>query len=547
MSVRPQELPNFFALLCFMQKTLLSLFLVGFVYSNGFSQVEFTSSNLPIVVVHTHAQSIGNEQPIVADMGIIYKGASNTNLLTDPFNHYDGKVAIVSQDVSFVAYPKKQYEIQLRNAGGNVMEAPILGMPAESEWILVAAYPDKSLLRDALGSRLNWWTGRYVPRFQFCEVVLNDEYMGVYILMEKIKRGPNRINLPAAGTSGNNLSGGYIIKTDQDTGSGDNGWHSTFTPPNRSGEQTIFFSYVSPHTSTIVNQQKDYIRQFITEFETSLAASNFTNPGQGYARLIDMDSFVDYLLLSEVTKNPEAYRLNAYLYKQRQSAGNRLFMGPGWNYAFAFGNGNSCQDNSIEGHVLDYNVACPNDAQLVPFWWKRFLDDPAFRQRVDARWAAVRNGVYSTQNILSYVDSLAQVLNQGAQQRNFERWPVLGGESYQQQINQLKNWITLRKEWLDTKIPRLITAAEEQFQHPVAVYPNPFHQSIRISFTAAQSGEATVRLMDRSGKLLEQSTLVVDPGSNEHELLVDALSPGMYFLQYQLNGKWVTQKVIKTD
>jgi hypothetical protein len=529
-------------------KTLLVLLLVGAVCLTGMAQVEFTSSNLPIIVLNTHTQSIGEDLPIVIDMGVIDNGAGNTNLLSDPFNVYHGKVAIANQEVFSSSYPKKQYEIQLRNEDGNSIEASLLGMPAESEWILVAAYHDKSLMRDGLGYWLNRQTGKYAPRFQFCEVILNDEYIGVYVLTEKIKRGSNRINIQAAGTTGNNLTGGYIIKIDRESTQANDGWSSTFQPPNRSGDQAIFFRYVSPRASDISNPQKEYIRQFIADFETALVAPNFTNPGQGYARLIDMDSFIDYLLLSEVSKNPEAYRLNTYLYKVRQSSGNRLFMGPGWNYGIAFGNGETCLDNSPMGHVLDFNLECPDDVSLVPFWWNRFLDDPSFRQKLDARWAVMRNGVYSTANIHAYIDSVAHVLNQGAQQRNFTRWSVLGDGDYLQQINQLKQWITARLEWLDAKVPRLITSTEFEPQQVVAIYPNPFQQSIRVSFKADRPGTVHLRLVDMQGNLVTQSSLHLEaPGNFEHEFLTSTLPPGMYCLQYQESGKVLSRKVIKVE
>jgi hypothetical protein len=544
-----EELKNNFAFLCPMYgKTLLVLLLVGTVCPTGLAQVEFTSSNLPIIVLNTHAQTIGEDLPIVIDMGVIDNGAGNSNLLSDPFNVYQGKVAIVNQEVFSSSYPKKQYEIQLRNADGNGIEASLLGMPAESEWILVAAYHDKSLMRDGLGYWLNRQTGKYAPRFQFCEVILNDEYIGVYVLTEKIKRGSNRINIQAAGATGNNLTGGYIIKIDRESTQANDGWRSTFQPPNGSGDQTIFFRYVSPGASEISNPQREYIRQFLTDFETALAAPNFTNPGQGYARLIDMDSFIDYLLVSEVTKNPEAYRLNTYLYKVRQSSGNRLFMGPGWNYGIAFGNGETCLDNSPMGHVLDFNLECPNDFSLVPFWWNRFLDDISFRQRLEARWAVARNGVYSTSTIQAYVDSVAHVLNQGAQQRNFIRWPVLGDENYQQQITQLKQWITARLEWLDVKIPRLITSTELEPHQIVSIYPNPFQHAIRVSFKTDRPGTVNLRLVDMQGNLVTESSLHVEiPGNFEHELITRTLPPGLYCLQYQENSQLFIRKVIKVE
>ncbi|MDZ7646659.1 MAG: CotH kinase family protein [Cytophagales bacterium] len=128
--------------------------------------------------------------------------------------------------------------------------------PPEEDWVLFAPYNDKSLMRDALAYKLGRDLGQYAPRTRFCEVIINDIYQGVYVLIEKIKRDKNRVDinkLDPDENSGNNLTGGYIIKIDKSTGSGNGGWTSTYTPPGRNGNQTIYFQYDYPKDADITS------------------------------------------------------------------------------------------------------------------------------------------------------------------------------------------------------------------------------------------------------------------------------------------------------
>ena len=130
-------------------------------------------------------------------------------------------------------FPKKQYAVETRDALGNDLDVSLLGFPEESDWILFAPYNDKSLMRDVLVYKIAASMGRYASRSKFCEVVLNDEYIGVYVLLEKVKRDANRVNikkLEPPDISGDALTGGYIIKIDKTDGENNDGWYSTYLP-----------------------------------------------------------------------------------------------------------------------------------------------------------------------------------------------------------------------------------------------------------------------------------------------------------------------------
>jgi hypothetical protein len=142
-----------------------------------------------------------------------------------------------------------------------------------------------------------------------------------------------------------------------------------------------------------VAEQKSYIQKYVGQFESALAGNNFSDPLLGYAKYIDVNSFVDFFIMQEVTKNVDGYRLSTFFHKQRESDGGKLVMGPIWDFNLGFGNANYCTSGNPEGFVLAFNNMCPDDYWLIPFWWKRLLQDPAFSAKVAARWAELRSGL----------------------------------------------------------------------------------------------------------------------------------------------------------
>jgi len=189
-----------------------------------FSQtLVFTSSNLPIVVINTIGQTIIDDPRIVCDMGIIDNGFGFINSINDPFNNYNGKISIEYRGSQSQSFPKKSYALETQDSIGNNNNVSLLGMPVENDWILYAPYSDKSLMRNFLTFDLGRKMGNYSPRTVYCELVVNGDYKGIYILMEKIKRDNDRVDIAKLDTNdlaGDSLTGGYIIKVDKFTGTG---------------------------------------------------------------------------------------------------------------------------------------------------------------------------------------------------------------------------------------------------------------------------------------------------------------------------------------
>lgn len=527
--------------------------------------VNFTSSNLPIVVINTMGQEIPNAYKINARMGIIFNGEGVRNYITDPFNNYDGWIGIELRGSSSQMFPKKSYAVETRDSLGNDKTVSILGFPAEEDWVFLGPYNDKTLIRDAIAYKLARDMGRYASRSRFFELVINDEYKGVYLLLEKIKRDANRVNirkLNPTDTTGDAVTGGYIIKIDKLDGENNDGWYSEFRPFPQSSKR-IFYQYHYPAPDEIVTAQKNYIRAFIYSFESTMNGPFFADTSLGYRKYIDVNSFVDYILLNEVVKNIDAYRLSTFFYKDRDSRNPRLFAGPVWDFNLAFGNCDYYEAFNPSGWYLEFVSEYSNipswENFFIPFWWKKLFDDQNFKNGFRQRWIELRNSVWTNQKINSLIDSLVTLLEE-SRQRNFQKWPVIGqyvwpnyyvGQTYQDEINYLKNWLTNRLIWMDnqliTEVEEVHTNQNERFFFLSQNYPNPFNSKTIIKYSLNKSDFITIRLYDVLGN--EISTLVNDfnvPGFYTVELDADKLNlmSGVYFYQMKTSGFNSTKKLI---
>ncbi len=536
---------------------LLIVLLVFLGSFKSFSQVSLVSSNLPIVVIDTKGRQIVNEPKIPATMGIIDNGPGNTNDISDPFNDYNGNIGIEYRGSSSQAlYDKKNFGIETWDEDLADTSLSILGMPPEEDWVLHGPYGDKSLIRNMLAFKLGRDQGWYASKTRLCELMLNGQYWGVYVFMEKVKRDNDRVDISKLNPdeiSGDDLTGGYIIKLDKfDGGNSGNGWASPYRPPNFiNSDQIIYFQYDYPKNDEIVPQQKDYIRNYVTSFEDALRNKALNDQQTGYKAYVDISSLIDYAIVNELSRNVDAYRLSTFLYKDKASVDSRLYIGPIWDYNLAFGNANYCDGSKTEGWAWDFNDVCNQDFWLIPFWWQRFRSDPEFTALMHDRWQELRNGPYHTDSIMGYIDSLVTVLEK-PHIRNFQRWNILGkyvwpnefiGNSYGEEIDYLKGWISERLNWLDNNIGSLVTSIPETFQEsPITAYPNPFTGTMKISLPEVSYGQFEYDIFNLLGEHIFSSRIEIKNaegsalwhGKSGQGVEVPA---GIYLLASRINGK----------
>ncbi len=464
------------------------------------------SSNLPLVVINTYNNAnIVDDPKTIAQMRIIYNGINQRNSLNNPPNAYNGIIGIETRGSSSQGFPKKPYGFETLDAAQTELNVALLGMPAESDWVLSANYSDKTFLNNVLSYKLFAQFGYYSPRTRFVEVVVNGEYMGIYVLMEKIKRGQDRVNiarLTPTDTAGVDLTGGYIVKIDKTTGSGNGqGWNSAFAPLVSTQIPSIFVQYAYPKPADIVPQQENYVQQSFYNFENALAnlplGDTTVNNWRNYAAEAE---FIDYLILNELSKNVDGYRLSTFLHKDKDSRDRLWHISPPWDYDIAWGNADYCDAQVDTGWAYNFGQVCGGDGFQVPFWWGQFERDSLFVKNLKCRYTGFRaaNQFLDTTVLFNYFIQTALYLDE-AQQRNFQQWPILGTyvwpnpqpvpADYAGEIEELKSWVRNRLVWLDAQLldttlrcaPLVNPIAVEIFDNAqTAIFPNPVQSILNV-------------------------------------------------------------------
>ena len=538
--------------------TFLILFVLK-ISSIQSQNVSFSTSNLPILKVNTKGKTIYNEPKILADMELIYNGVGKINNVTDKPTGYLGKTGIEFRgSTSQQLFPKKPYGFELWvDSTEKSRKIALLGMPEESDWVLNSTYNDKTLMRDVLSYDLANRMGRYATRTRYCEMVINNNYEGLYILMEKIKKDKNRVDvstLKLTDNTGDDVTGGYILKIDKTEGSKSKLWNTTVTINATNYIIPIQIEY--PKITDITDAQFNYIKNYVTEFETSLKGSDYLTPKAKWRDMIDIDSFVDYFLITEFTKNVDGYRLSTYFYKDKDSKGGKLKMGPAWDYNLAFGNADYLDGYKPTGwqyKINDLAVPAKDTYFLSPTWWERLAVDSTFRYKASKRWEVLRKSALNPDRINAWMDSTANVL-QEPRIRNNNRWVgVLGfkiwpnyfvGATYEQETAWMKDWIRQRTVWLDAQLKSFGSplANEEEItdKSPLSVFPNPTEAETTIQYEVAKKGKVRINVYDFTGKLLK-IILDEDKSINTYQvkLNLENFSSGMYLIDYQLDNAHV--------
>jgi len=502
------------------------------------AQADFNSSAHPIVVIDTDGQEIVDDPRIVAHMGVIDNGPGNINNVNDPFNGYDGRIAIELRGSSSSLYPKKQYRLETQDAAGENLNIPLMGLPEENDWILYGPYDDQSLIRNVLAFDLSREIGRYASRTRFCELVLNNDYRGLYVLMEKLKRDDNRVdiaNLRSADTTGLQLTGGYLIKIDKYEGESLGGWSSSAGTP---------YQYDDPGPDELMEVQKSYIQDYMEQVENAFAQND-----DSYLEYIDLNAAVDHFLLNEISKNTDAYRISAFMYKDRDDYNPRLVFGPLWDFNLSFGKAWYAEDEFLtEGWQTDYTVRRPWDGYRVPFYWEEITQNTTFMNAVRERWGALRQSTFAIDSLFGRIDKLSSFI-QKARLRNFERWPDSAPENYEEEVTRMKAWLKARIEWMDGELDYVDSIAGGPFKvdsfRLLSNFPNPFNASTTIRWEQPQRANVSIKIYDNSGRLISDlGRHVFEAGNRSMRWNAADLASGVYLYRLEAEAFSQTGKML---
>ena len=503
----------------------------------------FLSTHIPLIHVLTQGQEIQNDPRIVAQMKIIDNGQGELNFIDAPATDYDGQIAIEIRGESSQFFEKKNYAFETQTEAGENNNISLLGMAEENDWILHGPYSDKSLIRNALTFEIGNDLMEYASSTRFCELIINDDYRGVYVLMEKIKQDDSRVDIAKLlpeDLEGDELTGGYIIEIDRDNPNlEEEGWYSSFP-------SYPFYTYHDPGRDELMPEQKTYIRDWISDFELAMNSPSYESTYQNY---LDIESFIDYFLVNELTKHIDAFKLSFYMYKQKDSDGGKLHMGPIWDFNLGYGNFDFACEPDPEGWIY------PCTARV--FWLEKIIGIEAVQDQVYCRWQQLREDKLETELLMSRIDSLVSYVEPAAN-RNFNRFEILGnyvwpnffiGDTYNEEVDYLRDWLDQRLFWMDQNMlgnasancGEILRINENKIKMPLKVYPNPFSNEVTFSFSDHANKNGTVVIYSIMGaKLMEFRPIEGQPdGFSE-------LKRGIYYYRYEVNNQPIQQgKIIK--
>ncbi len=362
---------------------LLLFYAVCSAQDNPPTTVTLNSSNIPIVVINVSA-NIPNEPGVFGTMGIISNSGGARNNITDPFNDYNSNVDIELRGNTSLSYPKKSYGFETLDLANAETKYALLGMPSESDWTLLANYVDNTFIKNALMFNLWSRTGRYSVRSRYCEVVINNVYQGLYLMTEKIKRDSERVNIKkmsASDTLGAALTGGYIVKKDNRSGSGnDRYWDSPYF---FSTSKKFVVDY--PKDDDINDIQFNYIKNQFIGFENALNGANYRDPTDGYRKYIDTDSFIDYFLMQQFAYNIDGFHGSQYLHKNRNE---KIVLGPLWDFDESMPYNTGCTSAFNGQGWIHLTGSCVSLDAI--FWWQKLLSDCYFSNKLQSRYQQLR-------------------------------------------------------------------------------------------------------------------------------------------------------------
>ncbi|MCP4195217.1 MAG: hypothetical protein GY768_31840 [Planctomycetaceae bacterium] len=426
-------------------------------------------SDIPLVILDSLGQGLpGSGSTSLRPVNVIFYDVSKASGRSelDGLVEYLGRGGVRDRGSSTAGQPKPNMTFEVWGADGTTQDddtdVSLAGMPAESDWVLHAPYNfDRALIRNPFFMGLSHEIDVWASHTRFVEVYFNRnngvveerDYAGTYILMEKVTRGPDRVDITGISREDNDpnseeISGGYIWKVDRaDPGeptfsAGGQGinWVDPKSPRGRADED-----------QKATAEQEDWVQDYINAFRDTLRNPDINDP-DGYSKYINVDSWIDQHLINVLTFNVDAFRLSAYFHKDR---GKPMEYGPLWDCDRCM----ESTDNRDDDPTVWTNSSGTNFFSYT--WFRELFQDPGFWQAYIDRWQQLRKDEYSNDNIDTMIDRLADEVRESAA-RNIERWSSASryrsnsaypsgklDRTFQGEIEHMRAWLHARAEFMD--------------------------------------------------------------------------------------------------
>ena len=403
------------------------------------------------------------------------------------------------------------------------------GRPNTKKWTLLANHGDKTLIRNALTSKVGERLGmKFNPAAKFVDFTLNGDYVGNYQISDNIDVRPHRVDIEEQDvplTEESNLTGGYLLEAD---GFADfqNGRTGFYTPRNA----PIRIHY--PDEDDIDNRQYRYIREAVNDLENRLFSSKFSDSIEGYRPRVDSTTLANWYVATETSGNPDGF-YSTYFYKERDD--DRFYWGPLWDYDIAYGNDNRIGDTSLQ-LMKDVGFG----SAVIRSWAIRLWEDPWFARLINRRYReAVADGLQDY--MLQQIDSLVTLLQQ-SQQLNYERWGInvrtlrerVLYSTYDQYVSDLRTYVNRHIPYLQEAFAKLLPEDPDDPDDPKPLVPD-FPADTLVYYAIANLGSGTVIDLDTSSDNVCANAR--DEESLSQQWRIFPLSSGYMFIVNRLTGQ----------
>lgn len=411
---------------------------------NGNEQVSgVTPNDFSSPVTYTITNSVGTSKQYTVQvmqftgLPVIHLTTDNGNDITNREDYTDGTVSVFGNGVvndldnmtmeirgrgnSTWGMPKKPYQMKLSS------KREFLDMENDKKWLFLAEYADKTMLRNRIAFEMGYLSDlAWTSDSEFAEVFLNETYQGTYHITQKVEEGSDRVDL------GDN---GFLLEIDQ---------LERLDPDDVYFETGTFLINIKEPSLEENDSQYQYITRLLFEFEQALYGNTFADPENGYAKYIDIGSFIDWYLISEITKNVDSRFFSSIYF--HVIPGEKIKMGPLWDFDLAFGNVDYADPEFPEGFWVKDNP-----------WYVRLFQDPNFVNQVQTRFEYYNN---NRAYLLAKIDEYAEKLRY-AQAENDAKWETIGVyvwpnpvvlDTYDEEVTRLKSWFNTRMDWLDVAL-----------------------------------------------------------------------------------------------